>query len=439
MTAILSALAILWCVLACLSWDMRGVLPITVRPDDVVLVVMAGLILFRNIFSGRIVLSSKVFLIVAVFVAFLMCASFMAYLLNTFFDSGHVTTGTFGLSASTELLKEYVRLIKYVLVVYVFSNLDTNLWRAVIVTVTACCGIIIVIQLLQYFQVEGVNEALELVYGDGEQAYEKFLSLTSEGSMEMGHFRSGSIFGNPNVLGAFLVAPVLIVMMRTIEILMVSGCSVARRAWAIIVTIFLFLGVFMTQSRAALIASLAAALVGLSAARKQLHLKIKHVVLGVAAIIVLMSMLVLIFSGGLTRYTSKFDGERSGEGSMSVKSRLTFEALSDLEVWQFAVGEGPAQSAMVDNEVGYMLLWYGFTGLVAFYMFYFVLYKVVVRRIDDPVIQAAFTGVLAAYLFLAVSNSVFLNIKVFPIFLALLAVAASSTVRFSAPPQPSCA
>jgi hypothetical protein len=133
-----------------------------------------------------------------------------------------------------------------------------------------------------------------------------------------------------------------------------------------------------------------------------------------------------MFSSAMTRYTLQYNDGKRENSSMGIKTKLTYDAIAELEVWKLVTGEGPAQSAMVDNEFGYMLLWYGFVGLIAYYIFYFVLYKVIVLQIDNVILRAAFTGMLIAYILLALSNSVFLNIRVFPIFAALLAIASQS-------------
>lgn len=429
MSKLLSVLTVLWFVMACMAWDVRSSFNINLRPEDIVLLVMAGLILQKNLFGARIFCFSKLLLVVISFAIFLICLSFIAYLLNVIFDSSQSTLGTFGLSVTTEMLKEYMRMFKYIMIVFVFSNIDKNVFKLSMITVAACCAVIIIIQLLQYAQVEGVNELLCLLYGEGDDYFAGRVSATNKGAIDLGLFRSGSIFGNPNVMGGFLVAPGIILTMQTVRALKVHEQSIVRRACLLAITCFIWMGVFMTQSRTALIACIAAFLVGIVSARRYFNLKMKDFIAGMGAIIVLLVIMLSIFSGKMTRYTSDYNSKEIGGGSMSSKIEWTINDIADLEIWQLLIGRGPAQSGMVDNEIGYMIIWYGFMGFIAYLSFFFILYKVVINRIADVDVRAAFVGMLAAYALLAVSSSVFLNIKIFPVFMALLAVAVVSKYK----------
>ncbi len=424
MKNILLFLIFSWFLLACLSPDIRGSFPISFRLEDLILLIMSILLLMQHVFRKNNFYVSKLLIISIFFLLFLICLSSISLLLAMFFDVDVPSAGYSGGAASVDMLKEFLRYSKYILIIFVFSRIRLDIQHNVIVVLTVCCFFIIAIQIMQYMQVPGLNAMIILIYGADD---EKFVSYATDWAIELGQFRSGSIFGNPNVLGAFLITPFILLFMLTAESLKTNSISLTKRTLLFSMTCFVSLGLFLAQSRSALLACVAGVFVSLIVVRRYVNLRLLSIVKFGLIAFFLFGTLLAIFSDSMNRYTLTRLEAGFGAESMGVKNDLIFVEIGDLNNWQLIVGKGPALSNMLDSELGYIISWYGLAGLVGYYLFFYLIYREVKYRIKNCYVKSAFVGIIIAYLLLGIPSSGLLNIRVFPMFLALLSLAIASS------------
>jgi len=423
MNKVLTILACIWLLLACFGWEMKGSSPVSFRPEDLFLIAMFVPIIIRNLLIADRFWSPGLLLIIIFVYLFLISISALAILLNMLFNVNMALMGTSGYSAGSEMFRELLRGLKYILVVYVFTSLRMNLTATVINMLVICCLGVIFIQVLQYMQVPGLNEAIGLIYGNGEEEF--FIGYATDWAKELGSFRAGSVFGNPNVLGVFLTMPFILMLMISIRSLKDTSASVIKKLSLICVTCFLFMGIFLAQSRSSLISCFVGIVASFVSMKRYGLIRTSSIVTGLSGLIVLMALFVILFSGSTNRYTSKMvDG--FGSDSMGTKKELTMDEVGGLKSWQVFVGKGPASSKHLDSELGHLLVWYGILGLVGYYLFYFLLYKEILNNISDGYIGSGMIGVLVAYLIVGIASSAFLNIRIFPVFLAVMSIAVTS-------------
>lgn len=421
---LLIVLACMWVTSASVAPDMTSIGPIRVRPEDIITVFMAISLIVQMLFYGirreslrlvyRIVLISCGFGltgILAILIGFLSGISF-------------AEKGAFEFSLVEEILKEYIRFGKYIVVALVFSAVSFRAWKPITSVLVACCFIIIAIQVMQYLGVGGINEWIETTYKYDESRAE----ISRIGAKEAGYWKSGSVMVQPNVLGMFFILPQLLFLMMFLSSLDKRTYLAKRhRLFWLCLSCFVWLGIFMTQSITALLSTI----FGLFVAslfipfRSRLRLYSSFFLF---LIFIVISM-IYVFGSGMTKFTSAGFVRGFGEGSLGIKIGNTMEVIEQLGI-QIVVGAGPANSIMVDNEIGYILVWYGIIGMFIFFMFYKSLYRQIKTRIQDVYIQATFLGTLGAYLLGAIGASCFLNNRVFPFFIALLSVACADEFNF---------
>jgi hypothetical protein len=414
---ILIVLACLWILSASLAPDVIFFGPFNVRLEDLLTILLAGLLLCHVLLKGLIGKEALGFL-ARLFLTFfgLGLLGYVAIMVVFASGSNLPDTGTFGYSLILEVLKEYVRFGKYIVVAFAFVMIPGKAWRPVVATLGFCCTIIVVIQILQYCDVTTVRDWVDTTYNAGLVA-----ELTGPGARTAGYWKSGSVMIQPNVLGAFLVLPQLLFLMlffRSIKSLSCGKCLLH-----LLVSGIIFIGIFMAQSITALLSVMAGAAVGVFHLGKRSRPNLLR--LAVCALAVLTAIyLAFWFSGGMTKFTEAGFKRGFGEGSLDKKITNTQIGVKELGS-KIIIGAGPANAIMTDNEIGYILTWYGLIGLFIYYLFYWSLFRLIIREIRDVYIRSAFIGVLVSYMVGAVGSSFLINNRVFPVFIALLTIALS--------------
>lgn len=418
---LLVGLACLWILLASLAPDVSLAGPFKVRPEDIVTVLLAGLLLFPIMLSGRIrrTVIGLPFRVMLAGFAFGLIGLF-AILVSIISGMNLPNEGTFGHSLQLEILKEFVRFVKYAVVALAFANVPFRAWKPVLATLAACCVVIVGIQILQYLGVDTVREWLKTIYEGAN-----FKDWSSQHAKNAGAWRSGSVMIQPNVMSAYLILPQLLFLMLFFQSYKSSSHEVKRyRLLWLCLSSIVFVGIFMTQSQTALLAMSFGAIVGFLHIPRNVRRRLYRNVLWITIIIVTVFM---ILGSSMTKYTPKHIAGNIIGGSLRTKARLTLGASEQLGL-QIIVGAGPSNAPVVDNEFGYIITWYGIVGLVVYYIFYGTLYCFAVRRIKNIYVRAAFVGTIAAYIIGAVGNSFFLCNRVFPVFIALLTLACTETI-----------
>ena len=417
---LLVGLACLWILMASLAPDISVAGPFKIRPEDIVSVILAGLLLFPIILSGRIrrtVIGLPFSVMLAGF-AF-GCIGLFAILVTFMSGINLPSEGTFGHSLQLEILKESVRFIKYAVVALAFANVPFRAWKPVLFTLAFCCAVVVGIQILQYLGVGSLSEWVKETY-----KINQLPNWSSRGAEISGTWRSGSVMVQPNVMGAYLILPQLLFLMLFFQ----SYTSFShnkkqnRILWLFLGSI-VFAGIFMTQSHTAMFAMLFGALLGFLYIPRKARRKLYPNIILIVIVIVLMGTM---FGSSMSKFTPK-QIVRNVNSSLGKKIHLTSVATEKLGL-KIIVGSGPSNGLFVDNELGYIITWYGVAGLAVYYMFYWTLYLFAVRRIKNIYVRAAFIGTIASYIIGAFSNSFLLCNRVFPVFIALLALACNETI-----------
>jgi len=423
-------LACLWIVAASLGPDIplgEGLLKL--RPEDTLTVLMSGLALLK-LLTGRVRRNTMdVLFRIVLFALGLGIIATLSLLLQT--SSGgnvRIEEGTFGFGQQQELLKEIIRFGKYIVVAVAFSQVPRQAWKAVLTVLMASSLIMIGIQVIQYLAAERINPWLADFYASGSPHASW---VYSEGwAKEAGQFRAGSVMNNANVFGAYLIAPFFLFAMLFFESLNVTSKEIRRSRFLwLAMSGIVWLGIFLTQSRAALVAILFGAMVSILSIPRSFRPHLNRVS---AWVIVGAVITFSMFASTTYRYSIEGLSRGITEESLPIKLGLTFLAVRELGPL-IVVGAGPAGAMMVDTELGYLVTWYGLMGLMLYFVFYHSLYRLISGRIQNVYLRSAFRGILAAYLVGAVGNSFLLNNRVFPVFIALLTVACAEIVRREMP------
>lgn len=416
----LIGLACLWICLASLAPDVSLAGPFKVRPEDIVTVILAGLLLFPIMLSGRIrrtVIGLPFSVMLAGF-AFGLIGLF-AILVSIMSGMNLPSEGTFGHSLQLEILKEFVRFVKYAVVALAFANVPFRAWKPVLATLAFCCVVIVGIQILQYLGVSGLSEWVKETY-----KIDQLSNWSSRGAQNTGSWRSGSVMVQPNVMGAYLILPQLLFLMLFFQLYKSFSHEAKRyRFLWLCLSCIVFAGIFMTQSHTAMLAMLFGAMVGFLHIPRKVRKKLYRKILLIVIVVVVLGT---IFGGSMSKFTPK-QIVRNFTSSLGKKVHLTSAATEQLGL-QIIVGAGASNGVFVDNEFGYIITWYGIAGLVVYYMFYGALYCFAIRRIKNIYVRAAFVGTIAAYVIGAIANSFLLCNRVFPVFIALLTLACAETI-----------
>lgn len=422
---LLIALACMWVASASIAPDMASFGAIRVRPEDIITVFMAIMLIVQMVLYGirkkSLGLTYRIVLISFGFGLMGILALLITYLSGIDFAE----TGTQEFSLVDTILKEYIRFGKYIVVALVFSVVSFRAWKPIIVVFTVCCVIIIGIQVMQYLNIGGLNEFIETIYKYDESSME----ISQIGAQEAGYWKSGSVMVQPNVLGIFLVLPQLLFMMMFLRSLN-RRIDLAKRnsLFWFCMSCFVWFGIFMTQSMTGMFSTIFGLVVASFYIPLRSRLLLHTSLLMFIALIVFAVM--LVFGTAMMKFSAAGLERGFGEGSLGKKIGNTLEAIDQLGI-QVIVGAGPTNTEiMADNEIGYIIIWYGVIGLLIFVMFYKSLYRLIKARIKDVYIQAAFIGTLWAYLLGAIGASCFINNRVFPVFIALLSIACSSELGY---------
>ena len=426
---LLVILACLWIIAASLGPDIplgEGLLKL--RPEDTLTVLMSGLALLK-LLTGRVRRNTMhVLFRIVLFACGLGIIATLSLLLQT--SSGgnvRIEEGTFGFGQQEELLKEIIRFGKYILVAFAFSQVPRQAWKAVLTVLMASSLIMIGIQVIQYLAAETINPWLIDFYGEGDPSS---VGYAESGYKELGIFRAGSVMNNPNVLGAYLMAPLFLFAMLFFESLNVPSKGIRRfRFLWLAMSGIVWSGIFLTQSRTVLLAILFGAMVSILSIPRSFRPHLNRVS---AWVIVCAVITFSMFGSTTNRYSIEELSRGITEGSLAIKVGLTFLAVRELGPL-IVVGAGPAGARFVDNELGYLITWYGLMGLMLYFVFYHSLYRLISGRIQNVYLRSAFRGILVAYMLGAVGNSFLFNNRVFPVFIALLTVACAETVRREMP------
>jgi hypothetical protein len=312
------------------------------------------------------------------------------------------------------LVKELLRLGKYILVVFLaLSIVERSHRRIVTYWIVGLAILVVVTQIAQYFGSVHFNQSFAQFYGD----LHHFDIAIFAGSRERGIFYAGGPFANPNVASSFLIIPLLYLMPQGfIRNQDKKLYSYKERMLFFAITLVLFAGILLTDTRAAMIAVLIAAsfylLIGQTGKGRIAGL---FVVIVPLVLFMLIAQTLLIKEPFVDHIMNAFTG-----GSMSVKMMAFQNGLSQLSDSGYWWGYGADSGPHVDFEIALLIMWYGLPGIFVFSLFYLgMMWAVLKHKETFDEWQAIFAIIMTSSL-MNLSQSTYLTVRVFPIFIVFI-------------------
>jgi hypothetical protein len=381
------------------------------RPEDFVLILL-GLFVVDNILfkNGRFPRDGwSVFVMLLMFAWLVIVSSGINCLLGNVDNSGLI-------------IKEFIRFVKYAVVFVVFLWLNPKKagvpFRIFLIAAVAVVGI----QIMQRYQLFNIDNWLIKTYRNS-WIY----------STQSTDWRGGSVFSNPNVFGNFLLLPFAFIFSTFFvpgEIF--NGIKLKKITSLFLIMIF-GIGILFTQSRTVVVAMFIIIFFGtfLYIFKGAVY---KNRVRGKSIKYISYVFIVLIFIILVSKY---FNLERAfafisaveTEGSLYAKLKIAKYAIRivlDSNPFCLIFGMSPgAKYIQTDFEYGYLIYWYGLTGILFYGLLVYLQLRIFSKRLGT---QNGLTGmsIILAFLFYGIGGTAFINNRVYPITLALFAMMISN-------------
>ena len=326
------------------------------------------------------------------------------------------------------LIRELMRFLYYIVVFLVFLLLKPEKAAFPFKIFFLVTFVVLIIQYLQFLQPCATNAWLKEWYGA-----EVFFYAAAEAEWEAGGGRAGSVYVNPNVLGAFLVLPFAFLMSSFLNFGKQTNLFNSNRLQKVLFVLIIG-GILLTQSRVVFTGMLVVTLsiFGLDIInRKKLSKKwLKAVFSTLAILLIVLSFAVLFLN--LTRFFDFARAITDPQGSMVIKFEIFRYILAVIfESGPLALILGKSPGALfihADTEFGYLIYWYGLTGLVLYGVLIWRLIRLFKRNLQNHMCMAAIAIVIST-LFFGIASTVFINIRIYPLILALLAMVLSGEIQ----------
>jgi hypothetical protein len=376
------------------------------RIDDVILVFAALLSILPRLKSKKSANSNLILAILA-FVYLILLIMLLSTLM-----AGFYTQYEYG-----GLVKELLRLGKYLLVVFLALSTQEKRYRQFITYWVIGLGILVVItQIAQYVGGMHFNQMFAHFYGEHHQ----FSVTLNPLSRERGYFHAGGPFGNPNVASSFLIIPFVLALFYVFRGFdKVPGDNAffdKGRLVFIIVTFIIFIGILLTDSRAAIVTLPVVVLFFLYMSRSSEGRVVSFVAIVVPLTILLLLAPYITHKGPIFAQISEGLGDG---GSLAIKMtsfRNGVQQMSENRYWWgFGAGTGPH----VDFELALFVMWYGVPGLLVYLLFWISMMLGVVKSRGQFRDWQAIVAIILAFFLVNFSQSTFLNVRIFPIFIVI--------------------
>jgi len=378
------------------------------RPEDFILTLL-GLFVLDNILlkNGQFPRAGwPVFIMLLMFACLVIVSSGINFILGNVDNSGLV-------------FKEFIRFIKYAVVFVVFLWLNPKKaampFRIFLIASAGVVGI----QILQRYQLFGIDSWLIKLYKN----YTWIYSTQSAG------WRGGSVFSNPNVLGNFLLLPFAFIF----STFFVSGeifYNIKLKKFTSLILIIIFgLGILFTQSRTSVVAMFIIVFFGmfLHIFKEAVYKKRNNRNNPKYIIYIILFLFCVAFFSRFYNLERAFDisGAIKTSGSLSLKLMWAKDATgvimnSNPLCLIFGMSPG-AKYIQTDFEYGYLLYWYGLSGLLFYGLLISLQLRIFSKRLGT---QNGLTGmsIILAFIFFGIGATAFINNRVYPITLALFAM-----------------
>ena len=378
------------------------------RPEDFILLLL-GLFVLDNILlkNGQFPkVGWPVFVMLLMFAWLVTVSSGINFLLGNVDNSGLI-------------IKEFIRFLKYALVFVVFLWLDpkkANIpFRVFLIAAVAVVGI----QILQRYQLFGIDSWMIKLYKNNTWIY----STQSTG------WRGGSVFSNPNVFGNFLLLPFAFIF-STFFVPGETFYNIKLKKFISVILIMIFgLGILFTQSRTSVVSMFIIVFFGtfIYVFKESVYNNRNR---GKGTKYISYIILFLFFIILVSRYFNlerafAFISATGVNGSLSVKLRILKEAIGVIlgaNPLCLIFGMSPgAKYIQTDFEYGYLLYWYGLSGILFYGLLVYSQLQIFSKRLGT---QSGLTGtsIVLAFIFFGIGATAFTNNRVYPITLALFAM-----------------
>jgi len=380
----------------------------SLRPEDLILILL-GLFVLDNILlkNGQFPRAGwPVFIMLLMFAWLVIVSSGINFILGNIDNPGLV-------------FKELIRFVKYAVVFVIFLWLNPKKagvpFRIFLIAAVGVVGI----QILQRYQLFEIDSWLIKLYKN----YTWIYSTQSTG------WRGGSVFANPNVLGNFLLLPFAF----TFSTFFVTGeifYNIKLKKSTSLILIMIFgLGILFTQSRTSVVAMFIIIFFGTflyvfkgaiynNRIRAKSTKYISFVVLFLFFIILISKYFNLERAFDLINATET-------DGSLYTKLSIAKYAIGvvlDSNPLCIIFGMSPGtRYIQTDFEYGYLLYWYGLTGILFYGLLVYSQLRIFGKRLGT---QNGLAGmsIILAFLFYGIGGTAFINNRVYPITLALFAM-----------------
>jgi len=378
------------------------------RPEDFVLILL-GLFVVDNILfkNGRFPRAGwPVFVMLLLFAWLVTVSSGINFLLGN--------VDNFGL-----IIKEFIRFLKYAVVFVVFLWLNPKKagipFRIFLIAAVAVVGI----QIMQRYQLFNIDNWLIRTYRNYRFIY----------STQSTDWRGGSVFSNPNVLGNFLLLPFAFIF----STFFVSGeifYSIKLKRLTSLFLIMIFgLGILFTQSRTSVIAMFIIIFFGtflylFKGALYNNRIRDKGTKY-ISYVILFLFFIILVSKYFNLERAFAFISAVETDRSLSIKLDLAKYAIRivlDSNPFCLIFGMSPgAKYIQTDFEYGYLIYWYGLTGILFYGLLVYLQLRIFSKRLGT---QNGLTGmsIILAFLFYGIGATAFINNRVYPMTLALFAM-----------------
>lgn len=307
--------------------------------------------------------------------------------------------------------KELQRMSIYILIMLIVDNTSVKERRFIKVWNTIFI-FSLVIAILQFYKLFGINNILENLYGSSI-----YLEIASK-YMTLKNFRAGSIFINPNSYAKFIVL--------YISLYITVFYRINKKNKRIIMAFLILLSLILAGSRTGLVLSIILLLNKfiLNIIKRKINIK-RHYMLLIPII-----SLVTLFSIFFITSLDVFEIENiriikllAGiSNSISYKYETFGTILNDFNILNIFIGLGTFKNdlwgiTLIDFDFGYQIAFYGFAGIT----FYILMIRDFLNKKQKEFDYKVFyNSLIIVFILFGFSGGIFFNLSFFSMFLTLM-------------------